>query len=191
MPKGVYPHKKPSEESRRKMSLAKKGISQNHSGVFKKGHKSYPKEDKKNPFYGKKHTAETKLKISLSGKGRVAWNKGLVGYKSGKDHYDWKGGKSKNRKSVKKEWVELAKKIYKRDSYTCYICGNNGGNLNAHHKKHWGTNPELAFDEDNLITLCVKCHTKLHTLERFYRRNHAYKNFERLASELKRKIGLI
>lgn len=34
-------------------------------------------KDKGNPFYGKQHTVETKLKMSESSKGQKAWNKGI------------------------------------------------------------------------------------------------------------------
>ena len=34
---------------------------------------------KKNPFYGRKHSDESKRKISLSHKGQIPWNKGKVG----------------------------------------------------------------------------------------------------------------
>jgi group I intron endonuclease len=47
----------PVGETRRKLSTAGKG--------------------KKNPFYGKHHSEETKIKLSLSRMGKVPWNKGL------------------------------------------------------------------------------------------------------------------
>ena len=34
---------------------------------------------KNNPFYGKKHTDESKRKISLSHQGQIPWNKGKTG----------------------------------------------------------------------------------------------------------------
>ena len=76
--------------------------------------------------------------------------------------YNYIDGSSRNRKYCLKEWIGLAKECYKRDNYTCQKCAKNGGILNAHHILAWTGNPELAFDLDNLITLCVACHTKVH-----------------------------
>ena len=72
--------KKHSEESKRKMSEARKGkipwnkgskglqVGWNKGKEFLKG--------EKNPFYGKHHSEETKRKISEAKKGRIPWNKG-------------------------------------------------------------------------------------------------------------------
>ena len=54
-------------------------------------------------------------------------------------------------------------KVYKRDNYTCKICGDNtGGNLNAHHINSRNLYPEQRFSVDNGITLCETCHKKFH-----------------------------
>lgn len=50
------------------------------------------------------------------------------------------------------------KKILARDNYTCYECKAIGGRLHVEHIKPWSTNPELRFDFDNCITLCISCH---------------------------------
>jgi 5-methylcytosine-specific restriction endonuclease McrA len=34
-------------------------------------------------------------------------------------------------------------------------------NLQAHHIKSWRDYPELAYDEDNLITVCKSCNLEL------------------------------
>ena len=47
-----------------------------------------------------------------------------------------------------------AKKIRKRDKYTCQLCGKEG--WNAHHIDYDKDN----FEEDNGICLCRKCHAK-------------------------------
>lgn len=59
-----------------------------------------------------------------------------------------------------KEWRKL---IFLRDNYTCRKCKKVGGNLEAHHKKSWTKYPELRFDINNGITLCLPCHRKMHT----------------------------
>lgn len=78
------------------------------------------------------------------------------------NHWNWQGGKSlhnDNRDSREyKEWRIL---VYKKDDYKCVKCGSKN-NLNAHHKKSWKHHPELRYDVNNGITLCAKCHIKLH-----------------------------
>ena len=49
-------------------------------------------------------------------------------------------------------------KVFKRDNYTCQICGNNK-KLNAHHIYPKRKYPELIYYVDNGITLCRKHHS--------------------------------
>lgn len=37
-----------------------------------------------------------------------------------------------------------------------------GGNLNAHHIERWSEAPDLRFDVDNGVSLCVTCHAQRH-----------------------------
>ena len=54
------------------------------------------------------------------------------------------------------------KSVFERDGYTCQICGQYGGKLNAHHKERFADCPEKRLDVDNGITLCEDCHKKVH-----------------------------
>lgn len=56
----------------------------------------------------------------------------------------------------------IGKEVFKRDSYTCTCCGVVGSKLNVHHIETWAFAPELRFDMNNLVTLCIACHKYVH-----------------------------
>lgn len=53
---------------------------------------------------------------------------------------------------------ELKTKIMKRDNYTCQNCGKYPAKICVHHKDKNKKNCQ----DDNLITLCRKCHGQIH-----------------------------
>lgn len=65
-----------------------------------------------------------------------------------------------------KEYKEWRMAVFERDGFKCQICGQVGGELNAHHIKHFKDYPAERFNVDNGITLCSKCHKELHRKER-------------------------
>jgi len=54
------------------------------------------------------------------------------------------------------------KAVFERDNYTCQICGQVGGDLNAHHIKSFKNYKSLRYVNNNGITLCEECHKKIH-----------------------------
>lgn len=84
----------------------------------------------------------------------------------GSKHYNWKGGKTEKRHldMISREYKAWRRAVFQRDHYTCQICGDNrGGNLRAHHIKSYSEHPELKHDVENGVTLCEKCHIKVHS----------------------------
>lgn len=67
------------------------------------------------------------------------------------------------------KWRNLRLAILERDHYECQWCKAEGrlttqydSTLEVDHIKELEINPELAFDPDNLRTLCKDCHNKRH-----------------------------
>ena len=56
--------------------------------------------------------------------------------------------------------------VFERDNYTCQVCGARGVKVNAHHRKQYAFFPELRYDPDNGVTLCVPCHKAVHRRRR-------------------------
>jgi 5-methylcytosine-specific restriction endonuclease McrA len=86
-------------------------------------------------------------------------------YFNGDRSPQWRGGVTpKNiiiRNSFKmKQWRA---DVFKRDDFTCVLCGKHGDRLNADHIKPFSRFPDLRFDVSNGRTLCVPCHRKTET----------------------------
>lgn len=56
-------------------------------------------------------------------------------------------------------WQRVRRRALVRDLYQCQKCGYRQ-NLEVHHVQRVADYPELAFDVDNLLTLCRTCHTE-------------------------------
>lgn len=58
-----------------------------------------------------------------------------------------------------KEYKEFRLKILERDNYKCVKCGSTK-KLQVHHIKSVKKFPELLMIDDNVQTLCIKCHSE-------------------------------
>jgi 5-methylcytosine-specific restriction endonuclease McrA len=109
---------------------------------------------------GVKLSLEMRKKLSDSHRGLKYPNN------AGENSHFWKGGitpeNEKQRKSAEYNNWRLA--VFERDHYTCQDCHKVGGYLHAHHIKKFSEYPELRFDVENGITLCMECHAKRHGL---------------------------
>lgn len=86
----------------------------------------------------------------------------------GADSNFWRGGKTDEAKRLKSsaEYRQWREEVFRRDWYTCQICGEYGGKLHADHIKRFSAFPELRFDVDNGRTLCESCHKETPTYGR-------------------------
>lgn len=73
--------------------------------------------------------------------------------------YERRSAEDIRRSTEYKEWRNA---VYKRDDYTCQVCGKKGVKLNAHHIKPFAYYHDLRTDLGNGITLCVECHKAVH-----------------------------
>lgn len=130
--------------------------------------KSYPK----NPKYSKKQWERSKYcsfrcgGIAMRKRQITSWNKGKkcpqIG---GKNHHRWKGGITQINGLIRKsaEYKDWREKVFKRDDFTCQMCGSRKGDKHADHIKPFSLFPELRFDVSNGRTLCKPCHRKTDT----------------------------
>ena len=131
---------------------------------------------KNHPFFGKKHTKKTKIKIGIKSKGRknnlgkhwklsekIRIKKSQIN--KGEKCYRWKGGITPQNRVIRNgiEYRLWREAVFARDNWTCQHCGKrDGGELHPHHIKSFSKFPELRFVINNGITFCKKCHRKKH-----------------------------
>ena len=82
---------------------------------------------------------------------------------SGKDNYNWKGGRTSKVKILRNspKFKKWRKAVFKRDKWICQECGSKGF-LNAHHIIPIEEDINKIFDVNNGQTLCIECHQKKH-----------------------------
>ncbi len=87
---------------------------------------------------------------------------------SGENHPNWRGGLSLVKSTIRNSgpYHEWRISVFKRDNYTCQLCGQWGGKLNAHHDMPLSKAPLFLLDPSNGKTLCIACHKKIHSKRR-------------------------
>lgn len=144
-----------TEESRKKMSEAKKG---------------------KTPWNkGKKETRKEVLdKLSLAKKGSIPHNKGKslgVDHRKkiscslrGIDLDEFDDIQTPASKLERNKFADMGLHLqaFERSGYKCDCCGIGGVELNAHHLDSWKFFPDKRFDINNLVSLCSFCHQSFH-----------------------------
>ena len=78
----------------------------------------------------------------------------------GEKNHRWKGGISIINHRLKEsfEYKDWRTQVFRRDYWTCQICGYKGKNVQADHKVPWSVCVERRFDKSNGLTLCKDCH---------------------------------
>ena len=114
----------------------------------------------KNPFFGKTHTDEFKLKSSEIRKNKKSYNeeqylKQKENTPKGENHPNWNGGSSTFPYPFEFNKT-LKESIKTRDKYKCGICDKETQKLAIHHIDYNKDNINLC----NLISLCYNCHPK-------------------------------
>jgi len=164
-----------SEETKRKMSLARKGrkLSEEHKRKISESEKGKIISEKtRQKLRNVKKTDQWRINVSNALKGRKPWNKDKKCLElSGKNHWNWQGGKSFEAYGI--EFNEDLKEVIRnRDRRKCQICEKTelecGEKLSVHHIDHNKHNNKI----NNLVSLCRSCHIKVHN-------NKDYKKYDR------------
>lgn len=171
-----------SDEAKRNMSLRKKG------NKYRLG-KKHSEETKKEMSLARKGVIPKNIKqIAGWNKGtkglQIPWNKGEKGLQiawnkdkkcpqfTGANNANWKGGitpeKLRIRKSI--EYRLWRKANMERDNFTCQKCGVRGGKLVVHHINNFADFKELRTSIENGITFCKNCHLDFH--KKYGRKNN-------------------
>ena len=127
-------------------------------------------------FNRKKHTEETKKKISESLKGKKFSeehknniSKALTGRKLSDKQIEYLKGRTGEKSPCWKGGVayyglddDLRQDIFKRDNYTCCLCNKHKNKIKENIILHHINYDKRNNSSSNLVTLCKKCHFYCH-----------------------------
>lgn len=100
------------------------------------------------------------------------------GVGKGEEHWKYNFDKTDEERVINRrypEYTDWRKSVFERDDYTCCVCGEKGGRLNAHHLYGYDKYKELRTSLNNGITLCEQCHKSFHDI--YGRGNNTEKQF--------------
>jgi hypothetical protein len=117
-------------------------------------------------YKGRKYSIPWRQHLSEAMKGRPSWCKGKIGILKGRKGSSsnlWKGGITSPQILARhsSEFKLWRREVLKRDGHKCKICGSDK-DLHAHHIKDFTEYPELRYEVENGLTVCVNCHGKIH-----------------------------
>ena len=81
--------------------------------------------------------------------------------RSGANSNFWRGGVTPERANIGRWTTENAARDHERCGYRCVLCKSKD-DLEAHHLDPVWRSPQRGRDLDNLISLCGRCHDRLH-----------------------------
>lgn len=58
-------------------------------------------------------------------------------------------------------WQRRRLEILQRDEFSCRFCGDDRNELHVHHKRYVAGRKPWEYSDDDLMTLCAECHSKL------------------------------
>ena len=91
----------------------------------------------------------------------------LSSYRGNGSHF-WKGGAT-DKNQIERSSARYAQwrmEVFKRDSFTCQLCGKKDRTIQADHIKPFAHHPELRYELSNGRTLCHDCHKQTPTYGR-------------------------
>ncbi len=114
---------------------------------------------------GRKLSEEHKRKIGEKSKGHklsIEARIKISNSKRGSKSHFWKGGLTEINKLIRQsiEYKLWREAVFTRDKFTCQLCKQLGGKLNADHIKSFALYPEFRTSIENGRTLCHPCHKK-------------------------------
>ena len=123
-----------------------------------------------------KHGVYVRTKSDIFRGRNVTWGNKISevrlskGIAKGSKNPNWQGGKTELNIRIRHRLDNLRKRCKKRDNYTCQMCKvqehkcqscNQYVQMHMDHIKPVSTHPDLAFQLENVRTLCKSCHEQI------------------------------
>ena len=177
---------KPSEETKQKIGNANRGRKLSEEHKQKLLEKAFYNSARPHPMLGKKHTKQSREKMSkarigkkLPLKTRKKFSKIQREKVKSRTHHLWKGGIAPINQKIRHslDMVLWRESVFARDNWTCQKYRIRGGKLHPHHIQNFADFPELRFAVDNGGTLSEKAHREFH--KKYGKRNNTREQLEK------------